>query len=157
MSNRKHLSTSLAPRQEGIEMILDKFEDRRVCAEQLCGTLCGKQPPSRYPGFYDAEEVDDGRLDPFERTGYVAVDQIPDDHEPYEEEGEEDTREYLVSGKLPPTSTKATPHGPRSRINYARRYYEKLPPLSCVNVIVQGRGLVPYKEVRGQFRSKKHV
>jgi len=122
MSNRQNLSTNLA-QQERIEKILDQFEDRRSRAEELCGTFCGKQPPSRYPGLYDAEDIDDGRLDPSERTGYVAVDQIPDPHEPYTEEGEEDGMEYLVSGKLPPP-TKATTDSFRSIVNYARRYYE---------------------------------
>jgi hypothetical protein len=150
VSNRKHLSSLLS--KETSNKALDEIEDRRMNAERMRGKFCGSNPPSRYIGLYDAVEVDDGRLDPFERSGFISDDQIPDDHEPYVEEDDE---EYLVSGGLPPAPTKATPHGPRSSQNYAKSYYDRLPPLSCVTVIIKGRGQVPYKEVREQLRTQR--
>lgn len=124
---------------------LDEQINRRFEAENL-PRFGAKNAPSFYPG-YEAEEVDDGRLEPVEETGFVSVDEI---RNTYRKESWTELPVEAASQEEPmPTVevavTVARSPSPASNRNYRKEFRSKLPPLENVRVLQRGKGLVAYK------------
>ena len=149
----KNLSSK---KNETIERSLDneKFDNakfRGVEAECFKNRFCSKLVPTYYPG-YEPEEVDDGRLDPIHKTGFVPDGEIPDTYEAYVTSGDpneeipveesEDSFEPEPSTSVEPVDVDNTfePHAPSSRRAY-RHLWNKV---QFIGVIRRGRGVVPY-------------
>lgn len=124
---------------------LDEQIERRFEAENL-PRFGAKNAPSFYPG-YDAEEVDDGRLEPVEKTGFVSVGEI---RNTYRKESWTELPVEPVSPEEPTPTVTVAPAprsaAPASNRNYRKEYRSKLPPLKNV-MLRRGDRTVPYQPV----------
>lgn len=91
---------------------------RRFEREQSLDPFANRGAGSWFPG-YEAEELDDGRLEPraVVRNGFVPVGELPDTSVPYEEEDE-------------PIALIEPPHAPRTYL--AERTIESSPGIRII-------------------------
>ena len=134
---------------------IDEKNWRRFEREHLRDPFANRGNAAWYPG-YDAEEVDDGRLDQpaIVRNGFVPSNELPDTHEQYEpsEEDVQDERDRLTIETLKAiqVNQRRQPRGPRSPVKGREVFHNRLRsmlPLKNVQKLVRGQGLVPYKPV----------
>ncbi len=126
----KNLSSK---KNETIERFLDKMEIDRLDAERVRNSFASQRIPSFYPG-YDAEDVDDGRLDPIVGTGFVRIEDVPNDDQI------EESEDFFEAKPSVRTS--------RCDKDYRSVFYGMLPPIGNVFAIRRGYGLVPYVKAR---------
>lgn len=123
---------------------LDEQINRRFEAENL-PRFGAKNAPSYYPG-YEADEVDDGRLEPVEKTGFISVDEIRNH---YRKESWTELPVEAASQEEPTPTVEVTvtmrSGAPASNRNYRKEFRSKLPRLENVFVLERGKGLVAYK------------
>lgn len=114
-----------------IQSVLDQMEDRREYVAQQ-SSRCSNINPSVgfYPG-YTPDELDDGRLDHVTKTGFVAIDELPDTHEEYvvseDDVGGTSTERTFIADESPRSG------GPASTRNYLREFFDRQP--TCVEVL----------------------
>lgn len=133
-----------APKKnEDVENFCDAMELRRINADCIQASFVSKRPPSFYPG-YDAEEIDDGRLDPIVETGFIRTVEIPDFHQEDETGDLEDSDgEAVVLASEPGSTVRTAPKGPRSNVDYRPQYRAHWGKVRFVGVLRRGR-VVPY-------------
>lgn len=145
--SRKKLDRSSAKtRLEDVNNFLDKMEDRRMNAEDIQSRFASTTTPAFYPG-YDADDVDDGRLDQICSTGFIPVGEIPD-----EQADENDLTDDLGDEIVwrPQASTTATedaerPRAPASRQKYCKSHRDRfVDNVKFIGIVRRGVGIVPY-------------
>lgn len=126
--------------------MLNEMDDRRERAEKFQEQFNrSEQVSGFYPG-YSAEELDDGRLDAPNKTGFVPVDEIRNHYRkeswtelPVEAASQEEPKPAVEVA----VTTRSS--GPASNRNYRKEFRSKLPRLENVFVLERGKGLVAYK------------
>ncbi len=141
------------------ERFLDQLEDKRLNAQRMQSTLCSNRAPSRYPGLYEAEDIDDGRLDhEAAARHFVTADDVVDDREPYVVTAEDDEmdpgEERAILATIFSETERQKPRGPRSTKNYCAEYRARLHSIKII-LVSNGSRHVPYTSPKVQAAIEK--
>jgi hypothetical protein len=139
------------------EKFFDMLEDKRLNAERVRAKMSSNRAPSRYPGLYEAEDIDDGRLDPEPAAArhFVTANEV-EAPEPYIPD-EDDLTDVIeqAHNDLALLDRRACARASVREPGYAMprtvaEFHRRKPPLAKVQVLKRGVGLVPYVPIQRQ-------
>lgn len=130
MMTKREVILSETEQKIAVYKMLNEMDDRRERAERFQENFSRADKAPTFHPSYEAEEVDDGRLDPVVRTGFVPVTEIRNSYR--KESWAEALMPVEVVETIPALSVAEGPAsqrsgGPASRRKYVREYQARIP------------------------------